>query len=55
MKDIVSAKLMFILSVIAVVFAILVSLFHANLWFAGTQWMLIAILLSVWALFLKKK
>jgi hypothetical protein len=42
------------LSVVAAVLAAVVSLFGVHLWLAGTQWILIAILLAVWALFLKK-
>jgi len=34
--------------------AAVVSLFAINLWLAGTQWILIAIVLAVWALFLKE-
>ena len=48
------AKVAFGLSVLAVVLAAVVSLFAVELWLAGTQWILIAIVLSVWALFLKK-
>lgn len=48
------AKVAFGLSVVAVVLAAVVSLFQMDLWLAGTQWILIAIVLSVWALFLKK-
>jgi hypothetical protein len=47
-------KIVFALSVVAVILAAVVSLFGVHLWLAGTQWILIAILLSVWALFLKK-
>ena len=48
------AKIAFWLSVVAVVLAAVVSLFGINLWLAGTQWILIAIVLAVWALFFKK-
>lgn len=48
------AKVAFGLSVVAVFLAAVVSLFQMDLWLAGTQWILIAIVLSVWALFLKK-
>ncbi|HOF42416.1 MAG TPA: hypothetical protein PLF30_03410 [Candidatus Moranbacteria bacterium] len=44
----------FWLSVVAVVLSAAVSLFELELWLAGTQWMLIAIILGIWALFLKK-
>lgn len=54
MQNKMASKIAFILSIIAVVASGLVSLMSANLWFAGTQWMLIGIVLAVWALFLKK-
>ena len=54
MKNEMLAKVAFGLSVVAVVLAAVVSLFQMDLWLAGTQWILIAIVLSVWALFLKK-
>lgn len=44
----------FWLSVVAAILSALVSLFGISLWLAGTQWMLIAIVFGVWALFLKK-
>ena len=47
-------KIVFGLSVVTAILAAVVSLFGMNLWLAGTQWILIAILLAVWALFLKK-
>lgn len=46
-------KIAFALSVVAVVLSAAVSLFGMSLWLAGTQWMLIAIVLGIWALFLK--
>lgn len=46
---------LFALSVIAAVLSAVVSLVGANLWFAGSQWMLIAIVLGIWAIFLKKE
>jgi len=54
MKNEMLAKVAFGLSVLAVVLAAVVSLFAVNLWLAGSQWMLVSILLAVWALFLKK-
>lgn len=48
------SKWMFWLSVVAVVLAAIVSLAHVNLWLAGTQWVLVAIVLGVWAIFLKE-
>ena len=47
-------KIAFMLSIVAVVLSAGVSLLGLNLWLAGTQWMLIAIVLGIWALFLKK-
>lgn len=37
------------LSVVAGVLAGVVSVFQVNLWLAGTQWILVAILLAVWS------
>lgn len=37
------------LSVVAGVLAGVVSVFQINLWLAGTQWILVAILLAVWS------
>lgn len=42
-------KLAFMLSLVALVLAAVVSLFQINLWLAGTQWILIAILLGSYA------
>jgi len=47
------AKLSFLLSVFALILAGLVSVFDINLWLAGTQWILISILLAIWATYLK--
>ena len=40
------------LSVVALVLAAVVSLFQVDLWLAGTQWMLVAIVLAVYANYL---
>ena len=48
------SKTAFLLSVVAVILSGMVSIFQAELWLAGTQWMLIAIVLAIWALFLKE-
>lgn len=48
------AKVAMWLSAAAVVLSAVVSLMGTSLWLAGTQWMLIAIVLGIWALFLKK-
>ena len=47
-------KAMFALSVVAAVLAGAVSVGGMSLWLAGTQWMLVAIVLGVWSLILKK-
>lgn len=47
-------KLLCMLSFVATVLAAAVSLLELSLWLAGTQWMLIAILLGVWSICLKK-
>jgi len=46
------SKLAFMLSIVALILAGVVSVFGVNLWLAGTQWILISILLAVWATFL---
>lgn len=46
------AKLAFLLSIIALILAGSVSIFDINLWLAGTQWILISILLATWATYL---
>jgi hypothetical protein len=42
-----------ILSAIAVILSGLVSLFKFNLWLAGTQWILVAIALGIYGLFVR--
>ncbi|HPN54996.1 MAG TPA: hypothetical protein PLB52_03650 [Candidatus Moranbacteria bacterium] len=54
MKNAMCSKVVFGLSTLAVILAAVVSLFKIELWLAGTQWILIAILLAIWALFLKE-
>lgn len=54
MKNAMASKVFFWLSVVTAVLAAIVSVGSMNLWLAGTQWMLIAIVLGVWALFMKK-
>jgi hypothetical protein len=48
-----TSKLAFILSVVALILAALVSLFKMHLWLAGTQWILIAILFAIYAVYAK--
>ncbi|MEK7598515.1 MAG: hypothetical protein AAB487_02165 [Patescibacteria group bacterium] len=38
------------LSVVIAVLAAVVSIFQLELWLAGTQWMIIAVLFGVWAI-----
>jgi len=45
-----SSKILLPLSFVALVLAGVVSLFQVNLWLAGTQWILVAILSAVYAL-----
>jgi|GEM_PF-1198774 hypothetical protein len=48
-----SAYVLMYLSFAALVLAAIVSLLQLELWLAGTQWMLIAIALAIYALILK--
>jgi hypothetical protein len=54
MKNEKISKVAFWLSIISVVLSGLVSVLQMDIWLAGTQWMLIAIVLGIWALFLKE-
>ena len=47
------ADTLIILSAIAVILSGLVSLFKLNLWLAGTQWILVAIALGIYGLFVR--
>lgn len=49
-----TSKLAIILSFVALLLAALVSIFNINLWLAGTQWILISILLAVYGIYMKK-
>jgi hypothetical protein len=50
-----TSKLAIILSFVALIFAGLVSVFNLNiLWLAGTQWILIAILLAIYGDYMKQ-
>jgi hypothetical protein len=49
-----TSKLAIILSFVALIFAALVSIFNINLWLAGTQWILVAILLAVYGIYMNK-
>lgn len=44
-----TSKISFVLSVVALVLAAAVSMFQYDLWLAGTQWILISIVLAVYA------
>jgi hypothetical protein len=50
-----TAGWLFGLSLISLLLAGLVSLFDWNLWLAGTQWILIAILLAIYSLITEKR
>ena len=50
MKDL--ANGLFGLSVVALILAAVVSLFQVDLWLAGTQWILVAIMLMMYAIYL---
>ena len=49
----IGSKVMMALSVVALILAAAVSLFQVDLWLAGTQWILVSILLAVYALISK--
>lgn len=44
------SKLLCMLSFVAAILSAAVAIFKVELWLAGTQWMLIAILLGVWSI-----
>ena len=44
-----------ILSALAVIISALVSVLKLEFWLAGTQWMLVGIVLAIYALFVKTK
>jgi hypothetical protein len=46
------SKLMFMLSVVALILAGIVSITQYTLWLAGTQWILISILLAVYGTYM---
>lgn len=48
------AKVSLVLSVVAAVAAAVVSVFEIELYLAGTQWMLVAIIFAVWSVGLKR-
>ena len=47
------ADTLIILSAIAAILSGIVSLFKFNLWLAGTQWILVAIALGIYGLFVR--
>lgn len=49
------SDMLVILSVIAVVIAAIVSVGGVDLWLAGTQWILVGIVLGVYALYAKDR
>lgn len=46
------SRLVFVLSVIALIFAGIVSITQYTIWLAGTQWILISIVLAVYSVYL---
>ena len=52
MKNKMLSKVVFILSLLSVVMAAVVSFTQTTVWLAGTQWLLIAIILAVYAVYL---
>lgn len=46
------SKIAFILSIVAAIMAGIVSFTQTTIWIAGTQWILIAIILAVYAVYL---
>jgi len=48
------AKNLMIISVIAAIISALVSAFDIDLYLAGTQWMLIAVIFGIYALYIKR-
>jgi len=50
-----TAETLILLSVIAVSIAAVVSVWQLNFWLAGTQWILIGIVLGIYGIFLKMK
>ena len=49
-----TSKLAMMLSFVALVLAALVSIFNINFWLAGTQWILISILLAVYGIYMNQ-
>lgn len=47
-----SSKLALMLSLVALILAAIVSVFKFDLWLAGTQWMLVSIVLAVYSVYL---
>jgi len=52
MKNKMLSKLAFILSLLAAIMAGVVSFTQSTIWIAGTQWILVAIILAVYAVYL---
>jgi hypothetical protein len=55
MKNKILSKIALILSILAAVMAGIVSFTQTTIWMAGTQWMLIAIFLAVYAVYLDER
>lgn len=54
MKNAMLSKIFFGLSVVAVILSAAVSLLAVSMWLAGSQWMLVAIVLGIWAILTKE-
>jgi len=48
-------NLLMTLSVVSIIIAGIVSVFQIDLWLAGTQWILVGIVLAIYALYFKAK
>ena len=48
------SKNLMIISIITAIISALVSVFNVDIYLAGTQWMLIAIVFGIYALYVKK-
>ncbi len=46
------SNIVIVLSVIAAVLSAIVSISHTAIWLAGTQWMLVSIILAIYAIYL---
>lgn len=49
-----ASKLVVMLSLVALILAAVVSVFKVDLWLAGTQWMLVSIVLAIYSVYLNE-